>query len=75
MTDQSMLWGSPASVWDLWGLRLMFVGAVLGAAALAVSLASSFVLYKVADKVQAESDAHIAEATAEAAKPTSMPGR
>ncbi len=46
----------------------MFVGAVLGAAALAVSLASSFVLYKVADKVQAESDAHIAEATAEAAK-------
>ncbi len=42
----------------------MFIGAVFGAIALAVSLASSFVLYKVADKTQSESDQKIAEATA-----------
>ena len=46
----------------------MFVGAAFGAVALVASLASSFVLYKVADKVQSESDTGIAEATAEAAK-------
>ena len=68
MTDQSMLWGSPVSFWDLWGLRLMFAGGVLGVAALGVSLASSFVLYKVADKTQSEADRRIAEANAEAAK-------
>ncbi len=68
MTDQSMLWGFPVPVLDLWGLRFMFFGAALGAAALLVSLASSFVLYKVADKVQAEADQRIAETNAEAAK-------
>lgn len=68
MTDQSMLWGSPVPFWDLWGLRLMFAGGVLGILALAVSLVSSFVLYRVADKVQAEADQHIAEAKVAAAK-------
>lgn len=68
MTDQSMLWGSPVSFWDLWGLRLMFAGGLLGILALAASLASSFVLYRVADRVQVESDQRIAEAQADAAK-------
>jgi hypothetical protein len=66
MTDQSMLWGYNVSFWDVWGLRLMFIGAALGAVALGLSLASSFVLYKVADKVQSESDQKIAEANARA---------
>lgn len=42
----------------------MFVGAALGFVALVASLASSFVLYKVADKTQTESDQKIAEANA-----------
>jgi hypothetical protein len=68
MTDQSMLWGWPVSLMDLWGVRLMFVGGALGLLALAASLTSSFVLYKVADRVQSEADQKIASANAEAAK-------
>ena len=49
-----MLWGSPAEYWDGWGLWLMWAGAGLGAVALAASLASSFVLYHVANVAQSE---------------------
>jgi len=47
-----MLWGYSLQVMDWFGLRLMFVGAFLGAVALLVSLASAYVLYRVADDSQ-----------------------
>lgn len=52
MSDQSMLWGVPLAVLDLWGVRLMFAGFFVGALALAISLASAFILYRVADTSQ-----------------------
>jgi hypothetical protein len=64
MADQSMLWGKAVSFWDLCGLRLMFVGAAFGGVAVMVSLASSYILYRVADKTQSESDRKVAEANA-----------
>jgi hypothetical protein len=51
--DQSMFWGHDLAFWDWWGIRLMFGGAILGTAALLVSLASAYVLYRVADIAQA----------------------
>src|ERR1700730_8520090 len=51
--DQSMFWGHDIAFWDWWGIRLMFGGAILGTAALLVSLASAYVLYRVADIAQA----------------------
>ena len=54
MSDQSMLWGHAIAFWDVWGVRAMIAGAVLGFLALAFSLFSSFVLYRVADQAQAE---------------------
>lgn len=49
-----MLWGYPLEILDSWGLRLMFGGALIGALALLVSLASAYLLYRVADKAQSE---------------------
>src|SRR5262249_22650653 len=52
MADQSALWGSSLEHWDTIGVRLMMVGGALGFLALGVSLASSFVLWKVAGVAQ-----------------------
>jgi hypothetical protein len=57
-----MLWGQPIAYWDLWGLRAMFLGAGLGFTALVVSLASSYILYRVADVAQAKLTTTVAEA-------------
>ncbi len=54
MNDQSILWGSSVDLWDVWGFRLMIAGAIIGAAALVVSLASSIILYNVANVAQAD---------------------
>lgn len=55
MNDHStLLWGHAISFWDTWGVRAMIGGAALGAMALAASLFSSFVLYRVADRTQTE---------------------
>jgi hypothetical protein len=52
--DQSMLWGSTIEFWDLWGVRLLFVGAVVGVGGLVLSAMSAYVLYRVADVAQRE---------------------
>src|SRR5690242_13066804 len=52
MADQSVLWGHPIAFWDVWGVRTMIGGAILGFVALAVTLFSSYVLYRVADMAQ-----------------------
>jgi hypothetical protein len=49
-----MLWGHAIHFWDVWGVRAMIAGAILGFFALAVSLFSSFVLYRVAGAAQSE---------------------
>jgi hypothetical protein len=54
MNDHSTLWGQAIQFWDVWGVRAMIVGAVFGFLALAATLFSSFVLYRVADKAQVE---------------------
>jgi hypothetical protein len=50
--DQSMLWGYPVEVWDLWGVRLLFWGALFGVGGLVVSAFSAYVLYRVAEVSQ-----------------------
>jgi hypothetical protein len=52
--DQPMLWGSPIEFWDLWGVRLLFVGALVGVGGLVLSAFSAYVLYRVADVAQRE---------------------
>lgn len=54
MSDQSMLWGHALAFWDAIGVRLMFAGAIAGGVALALSLVSSFVLWKVSGLAQAD---------------------
>jgi hypothetical protein len=54
MSDQSTLWGSTLEYWDRRGVWLMVAGGVLGFAALGATLASSFVLWKVAGVAQTE---------------------
>jgi hypothetical protein len=52
--DRSMLWGSPIEFWDLWGVRLLFGGAIIGVGGLVLSAFSAYVLYRVADVAQRE---------------------
>jgi hypothetical protein len=52
--DQSMLWGNPLEVWDTRGIWLLFGGAIVGVFALVISMASAYILYRVADKSQNE---------------------
>jgi hypothetical protein len=52
--DQSMLWGSPIEFWALWGVRLLFGGAIIGVGGLVLSAISAYVLYRVADVAQRE---------------------
>jgi hypothetical protein len=47
-----MLWGSPIEFWDLWGVRLLVIGAVVGVGGLVLSAFSAYVLYRVADIAQ-----------------------
>jgi len=49
MSDQSTLWGIALSFWDLWGVRLMVLGGLLGFCSVVTSVASAYVLYRVAD--------------------------
>jgi hypothetical protein len=52
--DQSLLWGSAVELWDRVGIWALITGAVLGVAALLVTTASAYILYRVADKAQTE---------------------
>jgi hypothetical protein len=54
ITNQSGFWGQTVQVWDRWGIRLLFGGAVLGALALIVSLTSSVLLYRVSSILQGD---------------------
>jgi hypothetical protein len=54
MSDQSTLWGSTLEYWDKRGVWLMIAGGVLGFVALGATLASSFVLWRVAGVAQTE---------------------
>lgn len=49
-----MLWGSPIEFWDLWGVRLLFGGAIIGVGGLVISALSAYILYRVADVAQRE---------------------
>jgi hypothetical protein len=62
---QSMLWGSPLEFWDLWGVRLLFIGAVVGVGGLALSALSAYVLYRVADVAQKDLVAETSRAATE----------
>jgi hypothetical protein len=50
--DQSLLWGYAVEFWDRVGIWALVVGAVLGVAALLITAASAYILYRVADKAQ-----------------------
>jgi hypothetical protein len=65
---QSMLWGSPIEFWDLWGVRLLFTGAIVGVGGLVLSALSAYVLYRVADVAQKDLSSQTAQATAELGK-------
>jgi len=54
MSDQSTLWGATLEYWDKRGVWLMIAGGILGFVALGATLASSFVLWKVAGIAQSE---------------------
>jgi hypothetical protein len=49
-----MLWGHTVELWDLWGVRLLFIGAFVGVGGLVLSALSAYVLYRVADVAQQE---------------------
>ena len=62
MSDQSSLWGASLEFWDKRGVLLMIVGGALGFLALGATVASSFILWKVAGLAQSDlenaSEAH-----------------
>ena len=66
--DQSMLWGSPIEFWDLWGVRLLFIGALIGVGGLVLSALSAYVLYRVADVSQKDLASETSRATTELGK-------
>lgn len=67
-TGESMLWGSPIEFWDLWGVRLLFIGAVVGVGGLVLSALSAYVLYRVADVAQKDLAAETSRAATELAQ-------
>jgi hypothetical protein len=54
MSDQSTLWGNTLDFWDKRGVILMVAGGVLGFVALAATVASSFILWRVAGLAQSD---------------------
>jgi hypothetical protein len=54
MSDQSTLWGATLEFWDRRGVILMVVGGALGFIALGATVASSFILWKVAGLAQSD---------------------
>jgi len=50
--DHSTLWGYSVEFWDRFGIWSLVVGAMLGVAALLLTAASAYVLYRVADEAQ-----------------------
>jgi hypothetical protein len=54
MSDQSGLWGATLEYWDKRGVWLMILGGGLGFAALGATVASSFILWKVAGVAQSD---------------------
>jgi hypothetical protein len=54
MSDQSALWGASLEFWDKRGVILMIVGGALGFLALGATVASSFILWKVAGLAQSD---------------------
>jgi hypothetical protein len=63
-----MLWGFDLAIWELWGVRLMFAGAFVGVIALALSLASAFILWFSSTKSQERLERDVASANAEVAR-------
>jgi hypothetical protein len=51
-SDHSLLWGYGIEFWDWLGLRALIWGAALGVIALALTAASAYILYRVADVAQ-----------------------
>ncbi len=51
---QSLLWGYGVEFWDRVGIWALVVGAILGVAALLITAASAYILYRVADKAEME---------------------
>jgi hypothetical protein len=49
---QSMMWGYAVESWDRLGVLAMIAGGTLGMIALFLSLASAYILYRVADRSQ-----------------------
>jgi hypothetical protein len=67
-SDHSLLWGYPVEFWDRLGIWSLIVGAGLGVAALLLTAASAYVLYRVADKAQVELASESKKANEEIAK-------
>ena len=51
---QSLLWGYGVQFWDRVAIWALVVGAILGVAALLITAASAYILYRVADKAEME---------------------
>ena len=51
-SDDSLLWGRAIEFWDRLGITALIWGAVLGVAALLLTAASAYILYRVADVAQ-----------------------
>jgi len=54
VSEQSLLWGHAIALWDQVGIWSLVIGAVMGVAALLLTAASAYILYRVADKAQAD---------------------
>jgi hypothetical protein len=53
-SDHSLLWGYALEFWDRVGIVSLIVGAIIGVAALLLTAASAYILYRVADAAQVE---------------------
>jgi hypothetical protein len=51
-SDHSLLWGYPLEFWDRVGIWSLVAGATVGVAALLLTAASAYILYRVADEAQ-----------------------
>lgn len=69
-SDHSLLWGRALAFWDHLGIWSLIIGAGLGVAALLLTAASAYILYRVADEAQLALGAETKRATTQIAEAT-----
>jgi hypothetical protein len=65
VSDQSMLRDAAPEFWNVWGIRALIAGAILGTAGFGISAISAYVLYRVADAAQSSLHSKTLDLTAE----------